>query len=230
MAQQLALALELQVELNFANYHPGANTALITQLQQALTQNGERFFYIWGAAGCGKTHLLQACCQAVEATRTVSYIPLRQMRAYTPAVLNELEYFDLVCIDDIDAVRGQTVWEEALFHLYNRLRAAQGMLIVSGGQAINRLNLTLPDLSSRLSWGLVYAVHDSSDADKVHIICRRAEHLGLHLPSSVAQYMLTHYSRNLNDVQIMLKKLDKASLCTQRRLTIPFVKLVLSPC
>ncbi len=123
MGEQLPLRLQLKASARFANFVAGPNLELIDQLRQAARGQGETFFFCWGCAGSGRTHLLQACChQAASAGRSAAYVSLREAGGLATALLEGWEQFDLVCIDDVDAIAGDSDWEEALFHLYNRMR------------------------------------------------------------------------------------------------------------
>lgn len=228
MAEQLAFPFSLHIQWRFDNYFIGDNSQLIAQLQLAMQHRNERFFYIWAAQGFGKSHLLQACCHwSTERGQSAAYLPLRELYALGAEVLHDLEQLDLIVIDDIDMLCGDSVWQEALFHLYNRIREQQSVLIVAGENPLRCINLELADLVSRLSWGLVYELHDCDDEQKALIISQRASELGLQLNASVAQYLLTHYSRNLGDLTELLQRLDHASLSAARGLTLPFVKEVI---
>ena len=229
MAQQLPLSLQLYFELSFEEFIAGNNAGLCARLQQSLIKKDERFYFIWGASGSGKTHLLQACCQYLSKNNeSASYIPLRQLKQESADLLQGLEHLSLVCIDDIDLIAGDVAWEEAIFHLYNRIRDTQCLLIVTGQTAVHQLAIQLKDLRSRLSWGLVYQVHELTDEQKLRVLSKRAQGLGLNLSDVVAQFILTRCSRNMKQLDSILNQLDRASLSAQRKLTIPFVKSVLA--
>ena len=87
--------------------------------------------------------------------------------------------------------------------------------------------MSLEDLRSRFSWGVVYQVQSLKDDDKITVLQMRAKRRGLSLNKDVAQYLLVHLPRNMKDLIAVLEKLDVASLAAQRSLTIPFVKQVL---
>ena len=55
----------------------------------------------------------------------------------------------------------------------------------------------------------------------------RAHHRGFDLSDEVARFIIRRCSRDMGDLFILLQKLDNASLCAKRRLTIPFVKEVM---
>ncbi len=228
MSYQLPLAIQLNDEATLADFCWGDNALLQQQLHLALHGAGERFFYLWGHAGTGKSHLLQACCQAVEANQSAIYLPLETLKEWGPDVLEGMDEQALICIDDLDAVATLSVWEEALFHLYNRVRDnGHTRLIMAGTLSPVTMPIRLPDLRSRLSGGLVIQLHELRDDDKIKTLKLHANKRGFELPTSVAQFLLNRSARNMHDLNTLLNRLDEASLIAQRKITIPFVKTVL---
>jgi len=228
MTRQLALELQLRASARFSGYVAGPNAELVRQLQSSALGEGETFVLCWGAAGSGKTHLLQACCHAATAHgRTAAYVSLREIDVMQPGVLEGWEQFDLVCLDDIELIAGHADWEEAVFHLYNRVREQGGRLVVSATCAPAQLGIELADLVSRLSWGVVYPIHTLDDDQRCEAMQLRARQKGCELPEETAVYLLRRLPRELPALFDTLDRLDDASLAAQRKLTVPFVKSVL---
>lgn len=226
--QQLTLSgVRLQDNATFDNFYSDANQQLCDFLQTLFASN-ELYVYIWGNPGAGCSHLLQACChKAHELNKTAMYLPLSEYHHLTPEILDGLEEMDLVVLDDIQVVMQQSEWEEAIFHLFNRLRSNQRQLLIGANNPPNEIGVKLPDLLSRLNWGVIFRVNALTDEDKVLALQLRAKHRGIKMPEEVAGFLLRHYSRSTNDLFEALDKLDTASLAEQRKLTVPFVKQVL---
>lgn len=231
MSQQLPLNLRLKDASSFGNFFPGPNREVLEQLRasvvKAATQSGAAtsMLYLWGAEGSGKTHLLQAACRlAQELGMAPAYVPLADVMALTPSLLEGVEEMPLVCLDDIERVAGKPEWEAALFSLAERLRAAGGVLVIGAIAPPDRLGLKLPDLASRLAWGTTYAMQPLSDAQKLEAVCLRARHRGFDMPEDVARYILSRYPRDLHSLFDLLDRIDRAALAEQRRVTIPFLK------
>lgn len=228
MNQQLALAIQLNNEATFADFNWENNELLHQQLNTILSLKHERMLYLWGAQGCGKSHLLQACCQAMHMHDSAIYLPLASLKEWGPECIEGMEEQTLVCIDDIDTIANDTAWEVALFHLYNRIKESEnGILIISGNQPPALLPIALPDLRSRLAWGLVIHINELSDEEKIKTLKVHAMKRGFDLPSSVCQFLLSRCSRNMHDLQQILNRLDSASLAAHRKITIPFAKHIL---
>jgi len=223
--EQLPLAYAWRDGLSFDNFCGAGNATVVQGLQHGVDGSGDRFIYLWGAPGVGKSHLLQAACQRAAARgRAVAYLPLAEFVEMPVEALDGLENLSLVCLDDVQAVAGVAHWEEALFHLYNRLRDSGAMLLAAGDASPTGLEINLPDLRSRLGWGPVFRVQEPQEDEKIHALQARAKVRGFDLPDEVARYLIRRSPRDMTSLFALLDRLDQASLAQQRRLTIPFVR------
>lgn len=228
MIDQLTLGVGLRDEANFANFYEGQNGSLIQELKKTARGQGERVIYFCGAGGQGCTHLLQACCHEAKLQHiTAAYIPLASLIEYSPVIFEGLESLSLVCIDDLHLIAGRAAWEEAFFHAYNRIHSAGGRLIITANAMPKALGLALPDLVSRLSWGVGFQLQALTDEQKLVVLIMRAERRGMTLTEEVGKFILNHCPRHMSTLFAALEALDKASLAAQRKLTIPFIKTVL---
>lgn len=226
--QQLPLTFEPRERYTFDAYIPGQNKLAVDLVMQMASGEGEAQILIWADKGNGKSHLLQAACNLASHNRmTVCYLPAREIIGCSTQVLEGLEQLDMVCIDDIDAIMQSATWEEALFDLINRTRDAGKSILLAASKSPESSLINLADLRSRLTWGPVFHLHELDDGDKIKAMQKRAEQSGLEMTDNVANYLLTHYPRDLFDLFERLDHLDKASMAMQRRLTIPFIKSVL---
>ncbi|SER60823.1 regulatory inactivation of DnaA Hda protein [Azotobacter beijerinckii] len=225
---QLPLGVRLRDDATFANYYPGANAGALGYVERLCEPDAgwtESLIYLWGGEGVGRSHLLQAACIRFEQRRELAiYLPLAELADYGPALLDNLEQSELVCLDDLEAIAGRADWEEAMFHLFNRLRDAGRRLLLSAAMPPRELPVKLPDLKSRLTLALVFQLQGLSDEDKLRALQLRASRRGLHLTDEVGRFILTRGSRSMAALFELLDKLDQASLQAQRKLTIPFLK------
>ncbi|PVZ64334.1 DnaA regulatory inactivator Hda [Pelagibaculum spongiae] len=225
---QLPLGLRLRDDATFNSFYPDESEQVLACLQMMIRGEGEPFVYLWGSEGSGKTHLLQAACQsAADAGLGSFYMPLEEADFLDPEMLQGLEQLDLVCLDDIHLIAGRADWEEALFHLYNRVRNSNGKLLVGGDKMPQALAVNLPDLRSRLAWGLVFQLPNMTDQHKISALQLRAGMRGLELTEEAARFLLKHSDKRFSLLFEKLDQLDKASLVAKRKLTIPFIKEVL---
>ena len=225
---QLTLGLRLRDDATFDNFYVEENEQLLQCLKTAVMGLSQEFIYLWGNPRVGKSHLLQACCHhATQQGLTAAYIPLSTLSDADIPILDELEHLNLICIDDLDAIKASRTWQEALMFLYNRAREEGAIILFSAQKPPSELAISLLDLNSRLAWGLIFQLHPLSDYGKVRAIQMRAQARGFLLSTEVGLYLLRRCSRDIGELFLILEKLDQASLSAQRKLTIPFVKLVL---
>ncbi len=225
---QIPLGITLRDDARFENFLSQGNELLCNTLDQAAHGEGEQFLYIWGNHDSGCSHLLQAVCHASDpAGRTAVYLPLDELIDMGPGVLDGMEHLDLVCLDNIQTIVGNRLWEEGVFHFFNRIRAENNRLLVAADRAPRQLGLNLADLASRLSWGMVFQVHNLGDEGKVRVLQIRAQARGFAISDEVARFLMHRSSRSMADLFDLLDKLDSASLSAKRKVTIPFVKQVL---
>jgi DnaA family protein len=228
MPEQLPLPFTFNPELGFEQFHPGANAEPVRHLQRAAAGTGERLIFLWGQPGSGKTHLLNACCRAAcQLKRSVSYLPLGVVRDYGPEMLEGLEHMDLVCLDDLEIIAGDDGWEAALFSLFNRLRERGRDLIAAADSPPAQLPIRLPDLQTRLGWGLTLKLRPLRDQDQLAVLELYARSLGLELPPQVGRFILARHRRDPPALRELVDRLDQATLAAQRKLTVPFVKAFL---
>lgn len=223
---QLVLPLQLADHAVFASFHGVGNEALVATLQGIAAGETGHGCWLWGAASSGKTHLLQAVCE--QAGDRSVYLPLTMLAAAGPDVLEGLASREVICIDDLDSVAGDAGWEIGLFNLCNEIHEAGGQLVVAASAAPRECGFELADLASRLSRLPVFQLQALNDEQRVAALQLRAGHRGLELPTETAAYLLKRSRRDMTSLYELLDKLDLEALRAQRRLTIPFVRAVIS--
>ena len=224
MSQQQALPLTLNPFASLDNFIAGDNAQLLEHLKSGL-RNALDPLFISGPEGSGKTHLLMGASEYAGAQGLhCSYLPLREGRLHSPELLEGLEQLDVLAIDDLHFIAGIASWEEKLFVLFNRCRSAGCKLIFSANQAAAELAVKLPDLRSRLAWGTQYRIKPLTDQGLEQLLQQQAAQRGLRLQPRVARYLISHCQRDAPHLVQLMEQLDQASLASQRKLTLPFVR------
>ena len=197
--QQLPLDISSRGEPAFDNFVQGANAEALERVR-ALAAGAlrEAIVYLWGEAGCGRTHLLRAAARA------------------NPA---------LVAADDVESLDDTA--QQALFAAINAAREGGPGVLAAGGAPPAKLTLR-EDLRTRLAWGLVYQLKPLTDADKVLHLQAEARRRGLTLGDEVAGYLLQRLPRDLSNLNRVLDLLDRHSLARQRPLTLALVREALA--
>ncbi|OQK17234.1 DnaA regulatory inactivator Hda [Methyloprofundus sedimenti] len=229
MSEQIPVQFDLKAEQSFASFYTASNQQVVQYLTDTASGKGDQQIYLWGDHGQGKSHLLQACCQqAHQLQLTAFYLPLKKGELPSPDILEGLETFDLICIDNIEYCAGNNAWELALFNFYNQHRENNHQLIISAHCPPNYLAIELADLKTRMSWGLTLKLQELSDTERIAAFTCKARHLGFDISPQVGQFLNKHYARDLPALWDLLPRLEQATLIAKRKLTVPFLKQIMA--
>ncbi|OYV19822.1 MAG: DnaA- protein [Methylococcaceae bacterium NSM2-1] len=229
ITRQVPVHFEFRANQTFDDFFPGTNLEIINHLQTSIAGNGERQVFLWGQSGLGKSHLLQACCQQAQSLQLSSfYFALSSLELPDPELLTGLDKFDVVCFDNIEHIAGNQAWELGFFNFFNLHRDQGHTLILSAACPPNEIAIQLPDLKTRLNWGLTLKIQPLCDTDRITALIFKAGQMGFEISPQAGRFLLTHYDRDLSSLWALLTKLDRASLAAKRKLTIPFLKQILN--
>lgn len=227
-AVQLPLDFQHRIEQTFENFLPGNNREIVEHLQQCLYQQTANFIFLWGEAGLGKTHLLQACGHLAQQQQMDSfYLDLAHNDPINPSMLSGLETYPLVCVDNIEHLAGDPDWELAFFNFFNQHRDSGHRLIVSSSISAKTIAIELPDLKTRLNWGLTLKLQPLTEEEHTDLLIQKSKQMGILLPPESARFLLSRYRRDWFSLWHLLVNLDKVSLTEKRKLTLPFLRKIL---
>ena len=219
--KQLALELASPPAPTLDNFVVGENAEVLAAVRVlARGGAGERFVYLWGGNGSGRTHLLRA---VLREWRDIGWTANLYTRDALPAAA-AISATDAIAVDDVQQLPPPAQIE--LFNIYNALRESSGLLLVAGDVPPARLALR-PDLLTRLAWGLVYEVRALSEDDRRAALRDYAVARGFELPREVTDYLLAHAPRDLSSLRALVDTLDRRSLEQKRAITVPLARELL---
>ncbi len=224
---QLVLPFPINQHCVFGNYQVGGNRELFERLRDMPDQPGFAGLMLWGAAGSGVSHLLQASCQLyAERGRRIAYLPLARL-GRQPEILEGMDGCDLVAVDDVQAWAAEPALEAALVGLYQSLLARGRHLLVGSAATVAESAFELADLVSRLAGLATYHVGSLDDEGKVQLLRNLAAERGLELSDAVLSFWLARSDRAVDRLLDQLEQIDSAAMSAQRRVTIALLKDVL---
>lgn len=214
VTSQLLLDLELTPDATLANFLGEVPAALMADIPRV---------YLWGAVGTGRSHLVQAICHKwYGGNRRVMYLP-NPMHA-SPAILDNLEQFELVCIDDADDVLQSEDWQTPLFHFFNGLSDNGHGLLLTGQSHPLDMAVSLADLRSRFRAMSHVQTSELTDQGKRDLLQQRASRHGFKLSDQVVAYVMSHCARDQRSLLRLLDGLAQESLRQHRKVTIHLVR------
>ena len=217
--KQIPLAIGPEPARTFANFLPGANGEALAHLL-ALAP-GAPPVYLWGPAGSGKTHLLDAVVHRAAAIGQQA----AWFSAATPAPWRVDGERDWIVIDDAQGL--DPAQQQAAFALFVDATARGAGVVAAGSVPPVDLDVR-EDLRTRLGWGHVFALAPLAEAEARAALRREADRRGTFLSDDVMDYLLTRFERDLKHLMAQLDRLDEFSLSTKRAITVPLLKQMLA--
>ena len=214
--QQMLLDLKPEQPPTLDNFVVGANAELLQRLRSLGDTRSFEALYIWGPAGCGKSHLLEATAATAHGRRIVVF--LKGTEAGPELTLAP---GTLLVIDDVQALSDAA--QVALFRAFNAARFLGLAVLLAGSEPPQRLALR-EDLRTRVGQTLIYMIQSLSDDEKAAALRRHAIERGMLMDPGVVHYLLRHGRRDLPSLMAMLNSLDRASLEQKRPPTLPLLR------
>lgn len=183
----------------------------ITTTTQELILGKVNELYVYGELGSGKSHLLSAIQQDYRTLyaqdgRLAMFLAVRELLSMDTQVLNGLEQFSLLLIDDVHLLAGRRDWQEAFFHLINRMRTRQHQMIFTAEMPVPELGLELPDLMTRLSQAIALPMPDGDELDdRLAMVKMLLKKRSLRLPDEVVSYLAEFGPRHIGNILSVLE-------------------------
>jgi DnaA family protein len=196
---QMLLDLKPEQPPTLDNFVVGANAELLGRLRDLANGQSYESVYLWGPAGCGKSHLLVATVAAAAAHRPAHFFAAADIGSDIVTVPRML-----LAIDNAQQLSDDA--QIALFRVFNAARLAGLTLILVGDEPPARLRLR-EDLRTRIGQAMIYEMKTLSDAEKSAALTRHALMRGMKVDAGLIHYLLSRGRRDLHSLMAVLDRL-----------------------
>ena len=196
--------------------------------------------FIYGDAGLGKTHLLQAIAHYVNENYpafTVRYVStetfLNQfvdaIRTNSPADFKKrYREVDVLLLDDIQFIEGREGLQEELFHTFNALHQANRQIVLSSDRPPDAIPTLEDRLRSRFKMGLITEINPPELETRLAILHKKAETETVIPPADVFEFIATHITNNIRELEGALIRVCAYASLTKEVLSVDLAERVLS--
>ena len=183
---------------------------------------------LYGIRKIGKTYLLQALCNYyADKNKTSLFIPLAEVSSFDTSIFDSIENMDIICIDDVDAIKGIHEWEVALVNLINNSLISGCRLVFGSSQNPTSINFSLSDLDSRIRKINSTEVLPINNANLQEAVKKISQLRSIRLGEKELNYLITYTERSMDNLIDILNKLDDLSIEQKRKITIPLIKEII---
>ncbi|HET9818135.1 MAG TPA: DnaA regulatory inactivator Hda [Rhodanobacteraceae bacterium] len=229
MTRQFPLDLRWPSHQRLDAFWPGNNDAALREVAALAVDPARAWVFLHGITGTGKSHLLIGACRAViETGRSARYLSLAQVPDPRAEAIAGIDAVGLVAIDDLNVVAGDRAAERALFDLFNRVKDTSAQMLFAAAGPPSELGIGLADLVSRLASCTQGALHPLDDTGRRGMLRLLAGRMGLRLDDEVLDWWFARLPRDPASLVALLRRIDRAALAAQRRVTVPFLRELLA--
>jgi chromosomal replication initiator protein len=234
--QKLQIDPQLKADNTFENFVEGDCNRLARSAGFAVAQNpgGTAFnpLMIYGNSGLGKTHLSQAIGIQVKENfpdKVVLYVNANKFQTqFTEATRNNnrndfLHFYqmvDVLILDDVHEFAGKEKTQETFFHIFNHLHQMGKQLILTSDKPPIELKGMEQRLLSRFKWGLTADLQTPDFETRMEILRRKIYKDGITLSEEVMEYIASHVTNNVRELEGALVSLLAQSMLNKREITL----------
>jgi len=236
-------AVGLNPRYTFENFVKGASNqfALAAALRVAETP-GRSYnpLFIYGSAGLGKTHLLQAIGWYVHAhyahyevryvsTETFLNEYVDAIRTNTTAAFKRrYREIDVLLIDDIQFIEGKEGLQEEFFHTFNSLHGANKQIVITSDRTPDAIPTLEDRLRGRFRWGLITDIQLPDVETRLAILRNKAERDNTPLPSDVLEFIASNITSNIRELEGALIRVAAFANLTRETPTVEMAEAQLA--
>jgi len=219
--KKMQSAPKLNLKYKFENFVVGENTKFAYAASTSVAKTpGEKYnpLFIYGGAGLGKTHLMQAIghyCLYHHPELKVKFVKTEEFvndliasihkgmdkNAGMSAFRQKYRNVDVLLIDDIQFIEGKERTVTEIFNTFEALHNAGKQIVITSDREPKYIQ-NLPDrLRSRFEWGLMVDVQPPDLETRMAILCKLARNDNITLPPEVTEFLAKTYSNNVRELE-----------------------------
>ncbi len=234
--------LTVSPDYTFETFVVGPNNRFAHAAAEAITNSPGRAYnplFIHGGVGLGKTHLLQAICQAIETNQPGSRLLYISCEGFITRFIecvqggrmddfrHQFRDVDLLVIDDVHFLAKRDRTQDEFFHTFNSLYQRQRQIVLSSDAPPDQIPDLEDRLVSRFQWGVVAPIELPAYETRVEIVKNKARVRGERITEDVAGFIASRFDSNIRELEGALTKVQMQARIDERDIDIDTARTAL---
>ncbi len=205
----------------FDNFVAGTSNTFAKAACMAVAKEPTYYnpLFIYGNSGLGKTHLLYAVINYMKINHPHLKIVYKKCETFLEELIDAIKsgfvapfkekyrQCDVLLIDDIQFLAGKEHTQEEFFHTFSVLYESNRQIILTSDRPPKDIKPLSDRLKTRFEGGLIADVQPPNYELRIAIIKKKADELGLDIPTDLVDYMASRLQNNIRQIEGALKKL-----------------------
>ena len=216
----------LNPKYQFENFVVGKANNLAYAASLAVAEQPSDVYnplFIYGAAGLGKTHLMNAIGNFIKHENPMANVLLTSsehltnelidaiVRKKTADLRSRLRSVDVLMVDDIQFLAKAPSTQEEFFHTFNDLYNNHRQIIISSDRPPNEIPTIEERLRSRFAWGLIVDVQKPDFEHRVAILRKKTDEEYIDIPYDAIEYIASHFDKSIRELEGALNRVNARS-------------------
>lgn len=229
-------ATSLNPRYTFDSFVVGDSNRLAHAASKAVSERPAAAFnplFLYGGAGLGKTHLVQAIGNKIMEDNPSAnilyvtsekfmneFINLMVTKKNTIDFRNKYRTCDVLIIDDIQFLSNKDQTQVEFFHTFNALHEANKQIIMTSDRPPKEIKELEERMRTRFEWGLIVDIKPPDLETRVAILKKKASEENFEVPDNILFYIAENLKSNIRNLEGVLKRLTAYNVLMGRPITM----------
>ena len=240
--QETQTSFGLNPAYTFDDFVVGPSNKMAHAAALAVSESPAKAYnplFIYGKAGMGKTHLMNAIGHYVAAKNPSMKVVYITSEQFTNQLIQSIQNrstdkfraryrnVDILLIDDVHFIAGKESTQEEFFHTFNTLHDAHKQIVLSSDKPPKEIDGLEERLVSRFEWGLIVSIAQPDFETRVAILRQKLKRESISVPDDVIFYIGEKIKSNIRELEGALKRVVANAVLLKQSITLELAKSVL---
>ena len=238
----------INVKYNFENFVVSQSSKLAYGAAKSVAQEPGKIYnplFIWGGAGLGKTHLVNAIGKYILIKHPHLKLKYTTLNDFTneftkimyeykgnPRLkndfINKYRNVDVLLIDDVQFLEGRAATQDEIFTVFDYLHRNGKQIVLTSDRQPKDIPTLTDRLRSRFEWGMLAEIKAPDFETRKEILKLKAKENEITLSDEVIDLVANSYKNNVRELEGALNRLAGYMSIEEKQITPEIAREILN--